>query len=72
MGRGTDGDAGVGVDEETSGMMRDGFKDLAGQNDEVKGGEVFFAELDEIDAFCGPLGGLADECGLLEAVVARK
>ena len=66
------GDTGVGVDEEAGGVGRDGFEDLAGQQDEVERGQIFFAELNEIDAIGGPAGGLVDESGLLEAVVTGK
>jgi hypothetical protein len=66
------GNARVGVDKEAGGVRRDSFQDLASEKDEVEGREVLFAELDEVDAFGGPLGGLEDEGGLLGAVVAGK
>ena len=72
VGGGRYGDARVGVYEETGRAVGDGFKDLAGQQDEIEWGEVFFAELDEIDALGGPAGGLADESGLLETIVTGK
>ena len=53
-------------------MGRDSFQDLASEKDEVEGREVLFAELDEVDAFGGPLGGLEDEGRLLGAVVTGK
>ena len=62
---GSYGDARVGVDEEASRHGGDRFTELTGQQDEIEWGEIFFAELDEIDAFGGPAGGLADEGGLL-------
>ena len=67
MGAGGDGDVGAGVDEELrwAGCRGDGLEDLAGEGGDVGGGEIFFAELDEVDAFGDPAGGLAEECGLL-------
>jgi hypothetical protein len=50
----------------------DSFEDFSGQQDEIEWCQVFFAELDEVDAFVGPAGGLADEGVLLEVVVAEK
>jgi len=41
------------------------FEDTPGENGEVGGAKVFFAELDVVDAVGGPLGGLADESGEL-------
>lgn len=71
---GGDGDSyvGAGVDEELCGGAFDGFEDLAGEGGEGGGGEVFFAELDEVDALFGPEGGLTDEGGLLAGLVAGE
>jgi hypothetical protein len=38
----------------------DGGQDLAHDLDEFAGREVFLAYLEEIDAFCGPSGGISD------------
>ena len=66
------GDVGAGVDEEAGGGAFDGLKDSTGEGGEGGCGEVFFAELDEVDALLGPEGGLADEGGLLVGVVAGE
>jgi hypothetical protein len=50
----------------------EGFQDFAGERGEGGSGEVFFAELDDVDALGGPAGGLAKEGGLLLAVVAGE
>ena len=73
VGGGGDGDVGAGVDEQTGwGLCGRWLRGFCGRGDEIAGGEVFFAELDEVDALGGPAGGLAEEGGLLEVVVAGK
>ena len=67
-----EGYVGAGVDEEAGGGAFDGFEDLAGEGGEGGGGEVLFAELDEIDALFGPESGLADEGGMLVGLVAGE
>ena len=71
---GGDGEGYVGarVDEEPGGGAFDGFEDLAGEGGQGGGGEVLFAELDEVDALFGPEGGLADEGGMLLGLVAGE
>jgi len=63
---------GAGVDEEAGGGAFDGLKDVSGEGGQGGCGEVFFTELDEVDALLGPEGGLADEGGLLAGVVAGE
>jgi hypothetical protein len=62
----------AGVDEELCRGVADGFENIAGERRQVGCGEVFFAQLNEIDAVGGPASGLADEGGPLERVVAGK
>jgi hypothetical protein len=68
VGGGGEGDVGAGVDEEFGGGVAEGFEDAAGEVGEGGGGEIFFAELDVVDAVGGPEGSLADESGLLLVV----
>jgi hypothetical protein len=64
VGGGGEGDVGAGVDEEFGWGVAEGFEDAAGEMGDVGGGEIFFAELDVVDAVGGPEGRLADESGL--------
>lgn len=63
VGTGGDSDVGAGVDEELCGGAVELFEDAAGEVGEDGGGQVFFAELDIVDAGGCPTGGLADEGG---------
>jgi hypothetical protein len=65
-------EVGAGVDDEAGGGALEGLEDVSCQGGEGGGGEVFLAELDDIDAIGCPAGGLVDEGGLLLAVVAGK
>ncbi len=68
------GDVDTRVDEEFCGDvgLADSLKDAAGKSRERCGGKIFFAELDEVDAAFGPVGGLTDEGCLLVLVVAGE
>ncbi len=72
VGLGGDGYVRAGVDEKAGGSAFDGLEDVAGEGGEGGGGEVFFAELDEVDALFGPDGGLADEGIPLLGVIAEE
>jgi hypothetical protein len=60
MGGGGDGDVGTRIDEEFCGCAAEVFEDAAGECGESGGGQIFFAELNVVDAVSGPKGGLAD------------
>jgi hypothetical protein len=47
------------------------LEDVAGQICLGRGGEIFFAELEEIDSLGDPAGGLIEKSGLLFAVRER-
>ena len=66
VGAGGDGDVGAGVDEEPGrGVVRaEGSEEIAGERGESCGGEVPFAELEEVDALGGEARGLGEERGL--------
>ena len=72
VGGDSEGYVGAGVDEEVGGGAFDGLKDSTGEGGEGGCGEVFFAELDKVDALLGPEGGLTDEGGLLVGIVAGE
>jgi hypothetical protein len=68
IGAGGDGDVGAGVDEEPGRGVRgtgaEGCEDVAGKRGEGGGGEIFFAELEEVDAIGGETRSLVEERGL--------
>ena len=61
---GGDGNIGAGVDEEPCPRVAEGFEDAAGEDGQGGGRQVFFAELDVVDAVGGPERGLVDKRGL--------
>lgn len=58
---GGDGYVEARVDEESGGSVAKDIEDAASEADEGGCGEIFFAELNVVDAFGSPEGGLADE-----------
>ena len=59
---GGDGDVEAGVDEQLCAGIANIFEDAAGERGQNGGWKVLFAELDVVDAFGRPAGGLL-ECG---------
>ena len=73
VGPGGEGYICAGVDEQPdAGADGDGGENASGQIGKRGCGEVFFAELDEVDAVRRPARALADECRLLLPVFAGK
>jgi hypothetical protein len=66
-----DGDVQAGVEQELCGGG-ERFEEVSGEGCQPCGGQILFAELDEVDAGRGPAGGLFDERGLLAVVVAGE
>jgi hypothetical protein len=66
VGAGGDGDVGAGVDEELGRgvVCAEGCEEATGERGEVCGGEILFAELDEVDTSGGEVCGLVEEGGL--------
>lgn len=66
VGAGGESDVGAGVDEEPGcGVVRaEGCEEAASERGEVRGGEVCFAELEEVNASGGKALGLGEERGL--------
>lgn len=62
---GGDGYIGAGVDEELCPGVAEDFEDAAGEGRQGGGRQVFFAELDVVDAVGRPEGGLVEEGGEL-------
>ena len=58
---GGDGNIGAGVDEEPCPRVAEGFEDAAGEDGQGGGWQVFFAEMDVVDAVGGPERGLVDK-----------
>src|SRR6185437_14069403 len=59
---GGDGNVGTRADEELCRGLAAGFENAASAGGQSGGVEVFFTELDEVDAVGGPEGSLAEEC----------
>jgi hypothetical protein len=56
-----DRDVGSAVDEEFRGGVAEGVQQGSCEEDEFAGGQVFFAELEAVDACRGEAGGLCQE-----------
>ena len=73
VGAGGEGNVCAGVDEEPGrGVVRaEGCEEVAGERGEVCGGEIVFAELEEVDASGGETLGLSEERGLAGGFVSQ-
>ena len=73
VGVGGEGDSEIGVEEEFgAGARRQDGAEGGGESEEIGRGEIFFAELEEVDVGDGELAGLSDEFMLPETFIARK
>jgi len=69
---GGDGDVGPRVDEQPGVGAVEGVEQGAGEAGELACGQVFFAELEEVDAIGCERGGLFEERGGLGLLIPRE